>query len=79
MLVLTRRAGESVKIGSEIKITVISAGGGQIRLGIDAPASIPVHRQEVYDRIVDANVEAAAVGEIDVDRLWPASAKAEGE
>lgn len=61
MLVLTRRAGESVRIGSEIRVTVLSAAGGQIRIGIEAPSRIAVHREEVFDRIVAANLEAAAV------------------
>lgn len=78
MLVLTRRVGESLRIGSEVRVTVLSSGGGQIRLGIDAPSHVAVHRQEVYDRIVDANLEAAHVGELDVAELWPTGARAAG-
>ncbi|MCP5055593.1 MAG: carbon storage regulator CsrA [bacterium] len=74
MLVLTRRAGESVRIGSEIRITVISSAGGQVRIGIEAPGRVAVHREEVFDRIVAANVEAASVETEDLERWLPATA-----
>lgn len=51
MLVLSRRLGESLIIGDDIKITVLSIGGNQIRIGIDAPKEVSVHREEVYKRI----------------------------
>ena len=51
MLVLTRRLGESLKIGDDITITVLSASGTQVRIGITAPQNVPVHREEVYQRI----------------------------
>jgi len=51
MLVLTRRPGESVKIGDSITVTVLAVRGNQLRLGFTAPADIAVHRQEVYRRI----------------------------
>jgi len=75
MLVLTRRVGESVRIGPEIRIVVLSAGGGQIRLGIDAPSRIAVHREEVFDRIVAANLEASKVTDADLARVWPSTGK----
>lgn len=74
MLVLTRRAGESVRIGSEIRITVISSAGGQVRIGIEAPGRVAVHREEVFDRIVAANVEAASVATGDLERWLPSAA-----
>ncbi|KAB2953634.1 carbon storage regulator CsrA [Heliorestis acidaminivorans] len=58
MLVLTRRAGESIFIGDNIKLVVLETKGEQIRLGIDAPRSISVHRGEVYEAIQRANREA---------------------
>jgi carbon storage regulator len=58
-LVLTRKSGESLRIGAGIRVTVVSTSGGQVRLGIEAPARIPVFREEVYARIVEANREAA--------------------
>ncbi len=51
MLILSRRVGESVRVGNDIIITVIRLQPGQVAVGIDAPKSVPVHRQEVYDRI----------------------------
>ena len=51
MLVLSRRADESLFIGDDIKITVLDIRGGQVRIGITAPDSIKVHREEVYQRI----------------------------
>ncbi len=59
MLVLTRKAGESIVIGSEIRVTVLELQGRQIRLGIEAPSSISVHRGEVYERIREENERAA--------------------
>jgi cytosine deaminase len=59
MLVLARQRGESVMIGDEIRVTVVDIRGDKIRLGIDAPRTISVHRKEVYDEIKDANKEAA--------------------
>lgn len=51
MLVLTRRVGESLIIGDEVNVTVLGIRGNQVRIGVDAPKDIPVHRQEIYDRI----------------------------
>lgn len=51
MLILTRRVGETIKIGETIEVTVLGVKGNQIRLGVEAPAEVAVHRQEVYDRI----------------------------
>jgi carbon storage regulator len=51
MLILTRRVGETVVIGDEITVTVLEVKGNQIRLGIQAPKEIPVHREEVYVRL----------------------------
>ncbi len=51
MLVLTRKVGETLRIGDEVKVTVLGIKGNQVRIGIDAPKNVPVHRQEVYERI----------------------------
>lgn len=51
MLILTRRVGETVVIGEDISVTVLGVKGNQIRLGINAPKDVSVHRQEIFDRI----------------------------
>lgn len=51
MLILTRRVSESVIIGDNVKITVLGVKGNQVRLGIDAPKDVSVHREEIYQRI----------------------------
>jgi len=59
MLVLTRRPGESLKIGNDVTIKILEANGNQVRIGIDAPKGISVHREEIYQKVV-AEREAAA-------------------
>jgi len=51
MLILSRRTGESVKIGDEVTVTVLGVKGNQVRLGFKAPQDVPVHREEIYLRI----------------------------
>jgi len=51
MLILTRRIGESLMIGDEVKITVLGVRVNQVRVGVSAPKSVSVHREEIYDRI----------------------------
>ena len=55
MLFLTRRVGESLRIGDDVSVTVLGIKGSQVRLGVNAPKSVSVHREEVYDRINDEN------------------------
>ena len=55
MLILTRRISESVIIGDDVKITVLGVKGNQVRLGIDAPRDVSVHREEIYMRIQEEN------------------------
>ena len=59
MLVLSRQRDETIMIGDDIEITVVDIRGDKVRLGIDAPQSIPVHRQEVYEAIQRENRKAA--------------------
>jgi len=51
MLILTRRITESIVIGDDVKVTILGVRGNQVRLGIDAPKSVSVHREEIYERI----------------------------
>jgi carbon storage regulator len=51
MLILTRRAGETLMIGEDVSITVLGVKGNQVRIGINAPKDVAVHREEIYDRI----------------------------
>lgn len=60
MLVLTRRPGESIRIGTDVTVTVLEVRGDQIRIGIDAPRSVKVHREEVFQEIERTNTEAVA-------------------
>ncbi len=59
MLVLTRKPGETITIGDEIKIFVQEIRGNQVKIGIKAPPSVAVHREEIYIRIQDENYEAS--------------------
>jgi carbon storage regulator len=65
MLILTRRVGETVMIGDEVTVTVLGVKGNQVRIGVNAPKTVAVHREEIFERIKreqdgDASVAAAA-------------------
>jgi len=60
MLVLTRKTGQSVYIGDEIKITLHGIRGNQVRLGIDAPSDVRIYREEIYNQIMEENQSAAS-------------------
>ena len=69
MLILTRKLGESIRIGDNIRITISDVKGKQIRIGIEAPDDIIVHREEVYTMIQEQNKLAAKQKTIDVVQL----------
>ncbi len=55
MLILTRRVGETIVIGDDVTVTVLGVKGNQVRLGVNAPHDLPVHREEIYERIQQEN------------------------
>ena len=66
MLVLSRHRDECIMIGDDVTITVVDIRGDKVRLGIDAPKNIPVHRQEVYDAIKRENEKANNLGPTEI-------------
>lgn len=78
MLILTRKTGESLLLGDNIKITVFGVQGKQVKLGIDVPEDMTVYRDEVYQRIKDENKQALQTSDNDllaVTRLWKTEKK----
>jgi carbon storage regulator len=65
MLILTRKSGEQIAIGDDIVITFLETRGNQIKVGIEAPRHVTIHRQEVYERVREENMAAATVDATD--------------
>lgn len=64
MLILTRRVGETLMIGDEVTVTVLGVKGNQVRIGVNAPRDVAVHREEIYERIKrEQEMQATAAGE----------------
>ena len=61
-MVLTRRHGESVRIGQDIRVTVVASTGAQVRIAIEAPEEVGIFREEIFEQVASANVEAASRG-----------------
>jgi carbon storage regulator len=62
MLILTRRIGENLRIGEDVTVTVLGVKGNQVRLGVAAPKSVAVHREEIFQRIAEENENGVGVG-----------------
>ncbi|MUV39060.1 Carbon storage regulator like protein [Lentibacillus sp. JNUCC-1] len=69
MLVLTRKSGESLQIGEDIEIKVLEITGDQVKIGIEAPKSVDIHRREVYLQIQHENSEAANLPQNFLEKL----------
>ncbi len=65
MLILTRRVGESLMVGDDITVTVLGVKGNQVRIGVNAPRDVAVHREEIYERIQDDANRPKAAGKQD--------------
>lgn len=78
MLILTRRVGETLKVGNDVDVTVLGVKGNQIRIGIKAPKTVAVHREEIFDRI-QREAELAARGNPSKGALASNDAEATGE
>ena len=66
MLILTRKLGEKINIGDDITVTLLEIKGTQVKLGIEAPKTIEIHRQEVYERIREENLSSSDVNDSDL-------------
>lgn len=69
MLILTRKPGESVRIGDDTVVTVLEVKGNHVRLGVAAPAGVRVHRVEVYERIREENLRSSGLSPGDFERI----------
>ena len=69
MLILTRKIGEGIILGDDIRIAILEIRGKQIRIGIEAPPNIVVLREEIYQRIQEENLRAAGVRDVDLKEI----------
>ena len=68
MLALSRKPGESIVIGNDIEITVLEVKGDQVKIGIDAPKSVPIYRKEIYLQIEESN-KVAAMSNVSIEDM----------
>ncbi|MDO4699270.1 MAG: carbon storage regulator CsrA [Moraxella sp.] len=74
MLILTRRVGETLMIGDEVSVTVLGVKGNQVRLGVNAPKDIAVHREEIYQRIQhERSMQSSHMGHLEQGAFAPPS------
>lgn len=70
MLVLTRKLGESIRIGDDVLVRVVEIQNGSVRIAIEAPREIPVHREEIWNQVQAENRQAANTPQTDPAALW---------
>jgi len=68
MLILTRKLGEKINIGDDITVTLLEIKGAQVKLGIDAPKSIGIHRNEIYEKIREENLRSSNISDSDLSK-----------
>jgi len=66
MLILTRKLGEKINIGDDITVTLVEIKGTQVKLGIEAPKTIEIHRREIYERIREENLSSSDINDSDL-------------
>jgi carbon storage regulator len=71
MLILSRKTGESIVIAGNIRVKIVRLEGETVKIGVEAPSSVPVHRQEVYDEIQRSNQQAATQPTVALPKLSP--------
>ncbi len=69
MLILTRKLGESITIGDDVRVTIIEVKGKQVKLGVEAPQQTTVHREEIYQRIQEENRMAALISPVHLKKI----------
>jgi len=67
MLILTRRVGETLMVGDDVTVTVLGVKGNQVRIGVNAPKDVAVHREEIYDRIRKENAGGSELPDADAN------------
>jgi carbon storage regulator len=68
MLILTRKLGEQINIGDDITVTLLEIKGAQVKLGIQAPKSIGIHRNEIYEKIREENLRSSNISDSDLSK-----------
>lgn len=68
MLILTRKLGEKINIGDDITVTLLEIKGAQVKLGIDAPKRIGIHRNEIYEKIREENLNSSNISSADLSK-----------
>lgn len=80
MLILTRKTGQSIRIGDDIIVKIVDVDGSQVKIGIEAPRGIPIFREELYEKLKESNIEALKTAkELKLDDLISSHSETEGD